>query len=113
MLTFKELSEKNIELNDEAFSEVTKDWVIADWSNALAGEVGEACNMIKKIRRGQDIDKTELGHELADVMMYLDLLATKLDIDLEAMIVEKFNEVSEKRGASVYLEEYEHDEEQD
>ena len=28
------------------------DWRLSQWSNALAGEVGESCNIIKKIERG-------------------------------------------------------------
>lgn len=29
-----------------------QDWSATDWACALAGEVGEACNLIKKARRG-------------------------------------------------------------
>lgn len=28
-------------------------WTIADWSNAMAGEAGEAANVVKKLRRVQ------------------------------------------------------------
>jgi NTP pyrophosphatase (non-canonical NTP hydrolase) len=39
-----------------------------------------------------------LAEELADVYTYLDLLATKADIDLPAAIVAKFNKVSRRQG---------------
>ena len=85
-----------------------EDWSIADWSNAMAGEAGEACNVVKKIRRYEcglrgllDPPITELarslGNELADVFLYLDLLATRAGIDLPAAIRAKFNEVSERQ----------------
>ena len=38
-----------------------------------------------------------LAEELADIYLYLDLLATKAGIDLPTMIRAKFNEVSERQ----------------
>jgi NTP pyrophosphatase (non-canonical NTP hydrolase) len=38
-----------------------------------------------------------LADELADVFLYLDLLASKCGIDLPAAIVRKFNVVSERQ----------------
>jgi NTP pyrophosphatase (non-canonical NTP hydrolase) len=84
-------------------------WSLADWSNAMCGEAGEAANVVKKLRRVEDgligkLDRPEpellaaLAAELADVFCYLDLLATKAGIDLPAAIVRKFNEVSERQG---------------
>jgi NTP pyrophosphatase (non-canonical NTP hydrolase) len=85
-----------------------EDWSLADWSNAMCGEAGEAANVVKKIRRYEcglrgpldghvDELRAKLAHELADIFLYLDLLATKADIDLPAAIVEKFNLVSERQ----------------
>lgn len=85
-------------------------WTLSDWGNALAGEVGEACNVIKKMRRlemGMRQQRSQftmeefrvmLGKELADSFLYLDLLAEAAGIDLEEAIVAKFNEVSEREG---------------
>lgn len=86
-------------------------WSLADWSNAMCGEAGEAANVVKKIRRIQTglsgrVDppseelKVMLGEELADVICYLDLLATKAGIDLPAAIVAKFNAISIREGFS-------------
>jgi NTP pyrophosphatase (non-canonical NTP hydrolase) len=72
--------------------------------NELAGEVGEACNIIKKMEReriglpGGKTDIPGLTEELADVIICVDLIAAHLDIDLEAAIVTKFNKTSEKIG---------------
>ncbi|MBF0374802.1 MAG: MazG-like family protein [Alphaproteobacteria bacterium] len=88
------------------------DWSIADWMMALVGEVGEAANILKKIRRGDmtfhDVGQ-DLADELADVQIYLDQLALCLDIDLGAATVSKFNRTSERWGSEVRLKPSESD----
>lgn len=75
----------------------------------LAGEVGEACNIIKKIERhayglrGSTATREQLAEELGDVMICLALLANAAGIDLESATVAKFNASSLKLGLSVYL----------
>ena len=84
------------------------------WAVSLAGEVGEACNIIKKMvnKRAQRIGykdadylklKAALGEELADSFTYLFLLADQAGIDLEYDLVRKFNKVSRMRGLPVFL----------
>lgn len=84
-------------------------WTGADWSNALAGEVGEAANVVKKLRRwdtgaANEGDPDEitllemLRAELADIACYLDLLAAFYGINLSDAIRAKFNVVSERQG---------------
>lgn len=84
-------------------------WSVADWSNALAGEVGELANVVKKLRRhecGQqgaldppvDDLRAQAADEAADVFLYLDLLCTRLGLDLPAAIASKFNRVSERQA---------------
>lgn len=67
-------------------------------------------NLVKKLRRwecgmpGRDDDPTYaealemLADEMADVFLYLDLLATYYDVDLPAAIIDKFDRVSERQG---------------
>jgi hypothetical protein len=45
----------------------------------------------------------DVADELADVQIYLDLLAANLGVDLEHATISKFNEVSRKKGATVFL----------
>ncbi|MGV3539693.1 MAG: hypothetical protein ACO1OQ_07780 [Rufibacter sp.] len=80
-----------------------RDWSLADWSNAIAGETGEMCNLIKKIRRGDGIDVQEVGKELADIVIYADLLADQLGLDLGECVRQKFNEVSDRIGSGIKL----------
>lgn len=82
-------------------------WSGADWATAMGGECGEAQNVVKKLRRGEsgtpsardpgrDELLLELGDELADTLLYADLLANYYGIDLSEAIVRKFNAVSER-----------------
>lgn len=113
-LTFKKFSRVNARRCETVYHPI-KAWSPTDWACALSGEVGEACNFIKKLRRLDDkpVDldtfskcdeiKKEIAKELADVMAYLDLLATALDIDLEQAIIAKFNEVSDCMKCGIKL----------
>jgi NTP pyrophosphatase (non-canonical NTP hydrolase) len=105
-LTFKELRAVNIERCNSAFFPLeSKDgpW----WGNAMAGECGEACNVVKKIDRDGLTDErvASLAKELADVVTYADLLAARYGIDLGHAIAAKFNEVSERVGSELRLDE--------
>ena len=72
------------------------------FGNAIAGEVGEACNVIKKLERrrlglrGSHSTNTELMDELADVVIYADLIAQHIGHDLGSAVRDKFNATSEK-----------------
>ena len=67
------------------------------WGCALAGEVGEACNLIKKHERDGKIIQSELQHELADIFIYLELTARYFNIDLEQAIINKIEIVNNRR----------------
>ena len=81
-------------------------WSASDWMTALVGEVGEAAGVLKMMNRERDglpgnkhePTKQQLAHELADVAIYLDLLAAQQGIDLGDAIREKFNIVSVRVG---------------
>jgi len=92
-----------------------KDWSVEQWAVAVVGELGEACNAIKKLRRVEDnianisADPTRqisshedaikvIGEELADTMIYLDLPAARLGIDLAREVCLKFNKTSKQYG---------------
>lgn len=73
--------------------------------NELAGEVGEACNILKKLDReamgmvGSRATIQDLADELADVIICADLAALNAGIDLFGKAVpEKLNKTSEKYG---------------
>jgi NTP pyrophosphatase (non-canonical NTP hydrolase) len=82
------------------------DWSPLEWGGALAGEVGELLNIIKKVRRG-DLTMEEarpmIAAECADVQCYLDLVSLKCGVELGDATIEKFNAVSERVDSPVKL----------
>lgn len=87
------------------------DWSLGEWICGITGELGEAANLVKKLRRGDYTDeqfkaiRAELADEFADVACYLDIAAYQLRIDLGAAIASKFNRVSDRIGVDVKLPE--------
>ena len=101
-LTFDELRKANRLRNADIFHQIGE-WSPCDWMTALAGEIGEAANLIKKQRRGDTVAHSAIEQELADAVIYLDLLAARLDVDLGAAVRAKFNMTSEERGSVIRL----------
>jgi NTP pyrophosphatase (non-canonical NTP hydrolase) len=108
-LGFRELRRVNVMRCSRWHGPDSDKWSLADWSNAMCGEAGETANVIKKIRR-QETGAANVGdpsiaelrrkamEEIADVVIYCDLLAQELGGDLADAIREKFNKVSAKYG---------------
>jgi len=75
-----------------------------------AGELGEACNVIKKLERerlgirGSRATPQQLAEELADVIICIDLIAMDFDIDLAQAVEDKFNETSARYGLKTRCE---------
>lgn len=113
-LTFDRLRRANVARCESVFHKVDA-WSPCDWATALAGETGEACNWIKKLRRldgadahldsrqGRSYIIGETAKELADVVIYADLLAARLGVSLEDAVRTKFNQVSDRRQATQKL----------
>lgn len=92
------------------FNHQLADWTLSDWLTALAGELGEAANLIKKLNRHRDQipgnrpeETTEaltaqLADELADIAIYLDLLSQAAGFDLTQIRDAKFKKTSRKIG---------------
>lgn len=109
-LTFGEFAETNRKRCERWHPGFPHDgWTGADWSNAMAGEAGEAANVVKKLRRiefgavsaadpGRDVLLSKLADELGDVVAYLDLLAQHYGLDLGECAARKFNKISEREG---------------
>jgi NTP pyrophosphatase (non-canonical NTP hydrolase) len=70
----------------------------------VAGEFGEVCEAVKKLLRAQRGIKgstatlEDVGDEMADAIISLDLLASRLGIDLGEAVARKFDRTSEKYG---------------
>ncbi len=78
----------------------------------LAGEAGEACNVIKKLERamrgwrGSRTTVEQLAEELADVVITADLAAEAAGIDLSKAVPSKFNKTSREQNIAVFIGDY-------
>jgi NTP pyrophosphatase (non-canonical NTP hydrolase) len=112
MLTFEQLRMAS-KARAEAWHGSLNHWSVMQWACAAAGEMGEACNVAKKMQRILDgiakrkeellpdsllQQREKLAIEIADTIIYLDLLAARENIDLSEAIRLKFNKVSEEFG---------------
>jgi NTP pyrophosphatase (non-canonical NTP hydrolase) len=108
-LSFGRLRSRNIPRCVNGFGHALKSWSAAEWTNAMCGEAGEAANVAKKMLRhrdgvagnqGEDRDLTllrlKLAAELADVVIYADLVAASQGIDLGEAVRQTFNAKSEQ-----------------
>jgi hypothetical protein len=78
--------------------------------------LGEALNVVKKLNRERDHIagnsasegelREQLADEIADVAIYLDIMAASEGIDLGAAIASKFNRTSERVGFPERLPEH-------
>ena len=106
-MTFSERNRKRCEAPN-GFNHQLNSWTLSDWMTATAGELGEAANIIKKMNRVRDnipgnIEgpgqlHAMLAEELADVAIYLDLLAQAAGFDLEQARDAKFEKTNRKLG---------------
>ena len=102
LIEFKTLKEANLARQKEwdPGNQITASYR----GNELAGEVGEACNVIKKLERerlgipGSRDTVEHLAQELADVIICVGLIAMEYDIDIDREVALKFNGTSEKIG---------------
>lgn len=107
-LSFEELGAINLERCGQAFHPL-EDWSLQDWLMAATGELGEVAGVLKTNRRRgasaalSEAERAALAHEIADVVIYLDLLAQRAGIALGAAVREKFNIVSDRVGSKVKL----------
>lgn len=105
-LTFDELRYVNVKRCNRWHPKGIYSWSASDWTVALAGEVGELASLVKMSNRERDglpgnkfnLSLKDFCDEIADVLLYLDLLAASMGIDLGAAVASKFNETSERVG---------------
>lgn len=80
------------------------EWGISDWYMAMNGEAGELANLLTKVQRG-DVSRHDprIADEFADVLIYLDILAADMGVDLSEAVTRKFNRTSQNVGSKVFL----------
>jgi NTP pyrophosphatase (non-canonical NTP hydrolase) len=115
MMTFQKFSVANRARceGQDGFAHELGSWSLSDWFTATMGELGEAANVAKKLARVRDGIpgntsseeelRADLADEIADTLIYLDLLAQSQGIDLARAVVAKFNKTSRKIGFPAVL----------
>ena len=91
MNVLNELKKVNEKQSIEGFKTKLSDWSLSQWSNAIAGETGELCNIVKKVERGDFHKRPEnasdnpeynnayaaaqyrekIGKEAADIVLFI------------------------------------------
>lgn len=107
MKTFSQRNRERCE-SPRGFNKPLSSWSLSDWFMATLGELGEAANVGKKLKRleggarGTKETREELRvmlkHEIADCACYLDLLAQSEGFDLDEIREEKFQIINERIG---------------
>lgn len=99
------------------FNHTLDTWSYAEWTNAIAGEVGEACNLTKKLTRHRDkipgnikkvdqsvdILKLRAAQELADAFIYIDLAIQALGFNTSKIVRDKFNDKSRQLNCKIVV----------
>lgn len=110
-MTFEELSYVNRKRAERWHKGGLDEWSVNDWLAAFGGEAGEALNAGKKHRRilgglqqhgnvptDQRDAEEKIMEELADTVIYADLVASRLGLSLSEAVVKKFNAISQREG---------------
>lgn len=115
ILDFLYLRDKNVQrcTSEKGFNHPLSGWSVGEWGVATAGELGEACNIAKKLLRvrdgvkgnkeTEDELKDKLALEMADTIIYLDLWAASQGINLQNAIIQAFNNKSREIGSDIKL----------
>lgn len=109
-LTLREIRQIGIARSARWHPQGASDWDLRDFAIGFGGEAGELLNAIKKLRRletgavqakgpaNREEALSAVVQEIGDTFLYLDLVAAKLGVDLQAAIAATFNRVSEREG---------------
>lgn len=98
-------------IDKDGFNHPLEEWSVAEWTNAMAGEAGEAANVAKKIIRLRsavklmnkisdtpDELKDKLSQELSDTIIYADLCFHRIGRDAATEVIKTFNRKSKEMG---------------
>jgi hypothetical protein len=100
--SLKEFSQRNWDRNVTVFTECN-DWTPQDYALAAVGPVGYIGLLFAKRNRGETVNDGEIFEEIADAVIYLDLLCTNIGGDLSVVLRRKFNATSKAVGGNITL----------
>lgn len=114
-LTFDAFLKANIERCNAGFGHKLEDWSLLEWGGACAGEIGEACNKAKKLKRFDNNIKGNkpgenqknlldaMGKEIADAVVYAFLWFAAAGLDPAEYVRKVFNDKSDEIGSDIKI----------
>ena len=114
-LTFDAFLKANIERCNAGFGHKLEDWSLLEWGGACAGEIGEACNKAKKLKRfdtgikrnkpgeNQKALLDAMGKEIADAVVYAFLWFAAAGLDPAEYVRKVFNDKSDEIGSDIKI----------
>ena len=102
LISFDELRQKNIDRCPH-YGYPVEGRTPMEWLDRLWDEVLELCDVVELHNTGFDTPKEDIGKEIADVVTFCDLLATRYGFNLGKLVLDKFNEISERVGSDVEM----------
>lgn len=103
MISFDELRQKNIERCPH-YGFTVEEKSPMEWLDRVWDEILELCEKAELHDTGFDTPTRDIGKEIADVVTFCDLLATRYGLNLGKLVLDKFNEVSDRVGSDVRME---------
>ncbi len=109
-MDIKYLSALNKKRCEQDFKEPLNNtgWDPIRWALTIAEETGEVAEAVLGAFGGKKakahLGVKHIGEEIADVVIYCDLLATRLGLSLEDIVIKKFNKKSRKIGSKIKLD---------
>ena len=86
--------------SDEMFGDRWRKGSRLYWATALAGEVGELCNLVKKeARDGTDLTP-RIGEEIADIVISSFLTASAVGLSIEEVVARKRELIRAREGST-------------
>lgn len=113
MVTISELQQINGTRSTRWHNGNRSQWSLLEWTAAMAGETGEACNVAKKIRRlafalpnkqaglsehDEKALRVKLAQEVADSILYGLIILSELEFDAYKVLRQVFNQKSSEYG---------------
>lgn len=102
LLTVNRFSQVNWARHNELLGD-SKNWDQEALALAANGPTGYIGHLFTQIKRGSDIAPGEIFDEIADAVIYLDLLTTTMGGCLDQVLARKFNVNSDESGAGQTL----------
>ena len=100
-LKFNELRSINLERSIKSYGHEPSDKPIESWLSWLIDEVGELNQAIY-----DESNKEEIADEIADCVIYLDLLSQSIGLNLGEIVRNKFNKTSDKINSDIKINQY-------